>query len=230
MERDQDVNLIEYPDSDMMMIDLAQRIAGELGTCLLEHEIATFAVPGGSTPGPMYDALSAADIDWARVHVLLTDERRVPADHPRSNERLVRERLLTGRASKARFIRYVPHGEADGADDEGMSRLIDDELPISILLLGMGADMHTASLFPGSPDLAAALSPNAPNVMSVRPPGDDLEPRVTLTARVLTNAMATHLLITGEDKRKALERARDLAPEEAPVALVLAEADVHWAP
>ena len=72
------MDLIEYPDSEMMMIDLANRIAGELTTCLFEHDWASFAVPGGTTPGPMFDALSAADLDWRRVHVLLTDERLVP--------------------------------------------------------------------------------------------------------------------------------------------------------
>lgn len=220
------MELIEYPDSEMMMIDVANRIAGELNTCLLEHDWASFAVPGGTTPGPMFDALSAADIDWDRVHVLLTDERRVPPDHPRSNERLVRERLLQGRAAEARFVRLVPE------DDSDMPRLHEElrkELPISILLLGMGADMHTASLFPDSPQLAAALDDDAPPLMAVEAPGEP-EDRLTLTGPVLEGAMTTHVLITGEEKRDALERARRLRPVEAPIALVLGTATVHWAP
>ena len=221
------MQLEEYPDSDMMMIDLANRIAGELKTCLLEHEWASFAVPGGTTPGPMFDALSAADIDWSRVHVLLTDERRVPADHPRSNERLVRERLLTGRAAEAQFVRLVPEG------DDDWQRLYDTlatETPISVLLLGMGADMHTASLFPGAPELDAALATDAPPIMAVTPPDGDLEPRLSLTAPVLRGAMTTHVLITGTPKREALDRARKLKPSEAPIAAVLGDATVHWAP
>lgn len=220
------MDFVEYPDSEMMMIDLANRIAGEIETALLDRDRVSFAVPGGTTPGPMFDALSAADLDWSRVRVLLTDERRVPADHPRSNERLVRERLLTSRAAAAEFIRLVPD---DDSDWPRLFEMLEAESPLSILLLGMGADMHTASLFPGSPDLAAALDGNAPPIMGVTPPGD-LEPRLTLTAPMLTGAMATHVLITGAEKRAALERARHLKPQEAPIAAVLGNATVHWAP
>ena len=221
------MHLETYPDSEMMMIDLANRIAGELNTCLLEHPWASLAVPGGTTPGPIFDALSAADLDWSRVHVVLTDERRVPADHPRSNERLVRERLLTGRASVAQFIRLV--AEDDG-DWPAVRAKLSEELPISIQLLGMGADMHTASLFPGSPELPDALASDAPPIMALTPPGDDLEPRLSLTAPVLKGAMSTHVVITGTEKRAALEAARKLKPETAPVSIVLAHATVHWAP
>lgn len=221
------MHLETYPDSEMMMMDLANRIAGELIRCLFEQPWASLAVPGGSTPGPMFDALSAADLDWSRVHILLTDERRVPADHPRSNERLVRERLLTGRASAAEFVRLVPETEADWAN--ARARLT-EELPISILLLGMGADMHTASLFPGAPELDDALEDDAPPLMAITPPGDDLEPRLTLSAPVLKGAMTTHVLITGDEKRASVERARKLSPREAPIAAVLGSATVHWAP
>ncbi len=219
------MDLIEYPDSEMMMIDLANRVAGELGTCLLEHDWASLAVPGGTTPGPMFDALSAADLDWRRVHVLLTDERLVPPDHPRSNERLVRERLLTGRAADATFVRLVPE---DGHEIENLFEKVERECPISILLLGMGADMHTASLFPGSKELEAALAPDAPPIMKVTAPGAP-EPRLTLTAPVLRNAMTTHVLITGDEKRAALEKARALAPKDAPISVALGTAYVHWA-
>jgi 6-phosphogluconolactonase len=220
------MNLIEYPDSEMMMIDLANRIAGELGTCLIEHDWASLAVPGGTTPGPMFDALSAADLDWRRVHVLLTDERLVPPDHPRSNERLVRERLLTGRAADATFVRLVPE---NGQSPDTLFEKVERECPISILLLGMGSDMHTASLFPGSNELDAALAPKAPPIMKVTAPGAP-EPRLTLTAPVLRDAITTHVLITGDEKRAAIDKARALAPDDAPISVVLGAASVHWAP
>ncbi|MBT8459351.1 MAG: 6-phosphogluconolactonase [Boseongicola sp.] len=221
------MQLETYPDSEMMMMDLANRIAGELNTCLLEHPWASLAVPGGSTPGPMFDALSAADLDWSRVHVLLTDERRVPSDHPRSNERLIRERLLTGRASAAQFVRLVPDTDSDW---ERVQETLSKELPISILLLGMGADMHTASLFPGASELSDALASDAPPLMALTPLGGDLEPRLSLTAPVLKGAMTTHVLITGDEKRESLARAQKLSPNEAPISLVLPHATVHWAP
>lgn len=223
------MNLVEYADSEMMMINLANQIAGEIGTCLRQHDRASLAVPGGTTPGPIFDALCDADLDWPRVHVLLTDERWVPEDHARSNTRLIRQRLLVERAAEAVYVplyRDTPLPE-DALDE--LTEAILPELPISVLLLGMGADMHTASLFPGADRLDEALRKDAPPVMPMRAPGAP-EARITLTAPVLTGAMSIHVLITGADKRAAIETARKLTPEEAPIALVLRDATVHWAP
>ena len=88
------MNIKEYPDREMMMIDLANMLAGELNSCLMRHDTASFAVPGGSTPAPMFDVLAEAQIDWPRVHVMLTDERWVPEDHKRSNTGLLKRHLL----------------------------------------------------------------------------------------------------------------------------------------
>ncbi|NNF92243.1 MAG: 6-phosphogluconolactonase [Boseongicola sp.] len=223
------MNLVEYPDSEMMMIDLANQIAGEINTSLLQHDWASLAVPGGTTPGPIFDALCDADLDWSRVHVLLTDERWVPEDHERSNTRLLRQRLLVERAAEAVYVPlYRDATTPEEALDEITGAIL-PELPISILLLGMGADMHTASLFPGADRLEEALAKDAPPVMAMRAPGAP-EPRITLTAPVLTDAMTTHVLITGDEKRDAIEAARKLSPIEAPIALVLKTATVHWAP
>ena len=219
------MNLVTYPDRDMMFVDLASKIAGEIEAALFHEDTVTLAVPGGTTPGPVFDELCAADLDWSRVRILLTDERRVPADHERSNERLLRERLLTSRAAAAEFVRLVPEGEDASAEIARLTAI----LPLNVVLLGMGADMHTASLFPGSPQLAAALDRHAPPLMLVDAP-EGLEPRITLTAPVLTGAMSVHVLIAGDDKREALEKARKAKPLEAPVAAILGDADVHWAP
>ena len=98
------MEFIAYPDGEMMMIDLANSLAGELRQCLLAHEHASFAVPGGTTPGPIFDNLCSANLDWSRVHVMLTDERWVPESSERSNTRLLRQRLLTGRAAEAVYV------------------------------------------------------------------------------------------------------------------------------
>ena len=104
------MNLVEYPDRDMLMIDLAQQLAGELNECVTHHPHASFAVPGGTTPGPIFDALCAADLDWSRVHVMPTDERWVDESSDRSNARLIKSRLLTDRAAAAQFVPFFRDG------------------------------------------------------------------------------------------------------------------------
>lgn len=222
------MNIVEYADREMAAIDLANVLAGDLENCLLTHERTSLAVPGGTTPGPMFDALCAADLDWSRVHVFPTDERWVPQDDPRSNAGLIQSRLLTGRAAAATLLPlYAPAADPEDVLAEIESQLV-PELPISVLLLGMGADMHTASLFPGTAGLAAALDPDAP-ILAVLRPDAAPEMRVTLTAPVLNGALSKHLLIFGTDKRAALDRALGLPPEEAPIRAVLDGITVHWA-
>jgi 6-phosphogluconolactonase len=105
---------------------------------------------------------------------------------------------------------------------------LEGEMPISLLMLGMGEDMHTASLFPGAKGLAAALDEGAPLLCPIQPDGQDIA-RVTLPAHALQGAMEKHLVIYGAAKRKALDRALHLPPEEAPIAAVLDDLHVHWA-
>lgn len=223
------MHMHEYADREMLAIDLANKIAGEL-TAALEHEDRVLlAVPGGTSPGPVFDDLCAADLDWSRVDVMLTDERWVPEDHARSNTRLIRERLLTDRAAAARYIPMYLPGDTPEERLADLETNIVARLPISIVLLGMGLDMHTASIFPEADQLKEALDPKAPVLLAMRAPGAP-EPRITLSARVLDGAMSKHLLIFGEEKKDALERARHLPPVEAPVSAVLSDMQVHWAP
>ncbi|SLN42009.1 6-phosphogluconolactonase [Roseivivax jejudonensis] len=217
-----------YPDREMLVIALADRIAGELRGALARAERVTMAVPGGTSPGPVFDDLCDVELDWHRVDVMLTDERWVPEDHDRSNTRLLRDRLLVGKAAAARLLpMYLPCREPEERLEE-LAETIRPNLPLSIVLLGMGTDMHTASLFPGADTLRDALSRNAPILMPVRAPGAD-EPRVTLTAPVLGGALSKHVLIFGEEKRAALEGARGKSAEDAPINAILDGAQVHWA-
>lgn len=218
----------EYPDREFLFLRLADRIAGQLSQAVHRDGRASLCVPGGTTPGPVFDILSGVDLDWGRVAVFLNDERWVPGDSPRSNTRLLRERLLAGKAAAATL---VPMYAATDTPEESLGALaqgIAPHLPITVLLLGMGADMHTASLFPGADLLAQALAADAPPVMALRAEAAG-EPRITLTAPVLRGAMHIHILITGTDKRAALQRAAGLPAEQAPVRAVLDHATVHWA-
>lgn len=222
------MKLETYPDREFLMLGLANVIAGQLADFLRRERRASLCVPGGTTPGPIFDTLSGVDIDWANVAVFLNDERWVDESSPRSNTALLKARLLQGKAAAATLVPLyadtpVPEGALDGLADG-----LRPHLPISVLLLGMGADMHTASLFPGADRLAEGLANDAPILLPMRAEAAG-EPRITLTAPVLKGAMNIHILITGAEKRAALERALTLTPAEAPVRCVLDNATVHWA-
>ncbi|MEG3661434.1 6-phosphogluconolactonase [Celeribacter halophilus] len=222
------MNFIEYPDRDVMFLDLANKIAGQLRTALDTEGRASFCVPGGTTPGPVFDTLSAVSLDWERIDVLLNDERWVPESSERSNTALLKRRLLTGKAANAHLVplyRDVPTPEEGLAD---LMPAIEATLPLNVLLLGMGTDMHTASLFPGADQLELGLSDAAPTLLAMRAPGAP-EPRITLSAKALKTAISTHILITGPEKREALERAQKLDEMQAPVSAFLSQATVHWA-
>lgn len=222
------MKLIEYPDAELMMLHLAETLASELSDFLTKDGKATLAVPGGTTPGPIFDALCVADLDWDRVTITLTDERWVPETHDRSNTALLRKRLLTGRAAAATLLPLYADGQTADAALPDLIQTLDPHLPLSVCLLGMGADMHTASLFPGADNLTKALTTRAP-LVPITAPGAP-EPRLTLTAHALNQAYNRHIVITGAEKREALEQAQSLPPEQAPVAAILAGTTVHWAP
>lgn len=222
------MNIEEYPDREMLAMRVANVLASELRKCLLNHDFASFAVPGGTTPGPIFEMMSDTELDWGRVHVMLTDERWVAEDNSHSNARLAKRHLMTGRAASAQFIPYYRDGMTPEAACAEVAPTLEGELPISLLLLGMGSDMHTASLFPGANGLDAALAGDAPLLCPVSPGGGEV-PRVTLPAHALRGAMSSHLVIYGEEKRKAFERALSLPPEEAPISAVIGSGTVHWA-
>ncbi len=214
--------ILHYDDRADQAADLAEIVARELSEAVAERGHATLAVPGGSTPGAFLRALARrAEVPWHRVRVMLTDERFVPESSARSNTRLLREMLLQGPAAAATLVPLT--AEAATPEDvlEALSRGVSAALPLDSCVLGMGEDMHTASLFPGADRLEAALEPVAPVLVAMRAPGAP-EPRLTLSAPVLRAARSLHLLITGAAKTRALQAALAEGPmAEAPVRAVL---------
>ena len=214
--------IVEAADRGTLARLLAGEVAGVLEAAIRKTGRAALAVPGGTTPAGFLSALGGHALDWAAVAVTLTDERCVPAGHPRSNRRLLDQTLFAGPARAARFVAIH--------DAPALVSL----LPLDACVLGMGEDLHIASLFPGTDRLAEALSPDcATPTVRLRPPGA-LEERITLTAPALIGAGRCFVLIHGAEKRAALERARAAAgPADAPVRLVLDDpnpATVYWAP
>lgn len=224
-------DFIEYPDRAVLAVDLAELVADQLQEAIDAKGRASLAVPGGTTPERFLRALSGEDIDWGKVSVMLTDERFVDEDSPRSNTRLLRETLLQGKAAAARLVPMV--AKADAPEDvlDMLMVGLKPTLPLDVCVLGMGVDMHIASLFPGADRLDEALRDDAPVLLPMRAEGA-AEPRLTLTAPVLRGARAVHVLITGADKKAALETALIEGPvAEAPVRLVLTldDTEVHYA-
>lgn len=221
------MKLVEYSDREALIVSVANKMAGALRTVLSNSPAAGLAVAGGTTPGPIFDDLCAADLDWSRVKVMPTDERWVPEDDPRSNSGLIRSRLLVERAAQAEYVPLFAPADTPEDAAPALAEPIRPLLPLAVVLLGMGADMHTASLFPDTPGLDAALAGDAP-ILSVLRPQSQPETRISLSAHVLNGALEKHLVITGADKRAALEKAQSLPVLEAPVRAVLSGATVHW--
>ena len=186
---------------------------------------------GGRSPAPVYDALRDADLDWGRVTVSLSDDRFLPVTSPDSNERLVRERLLQGRASAATFLPLyanVPTPEAAAEIAEPLVRAL---APFDMLFLGRGEDGHIASLIPGSPVMEAGLDPAGDGFVIGIPAGVGSPPvaRISLTLPALLQARATLVLIRGQVKREIIEHGSGL-PVHALIKQAKAPLRVLWAP
>jgi len=220
------VDLARYNDREDLARALAAQVAGDLSAAIAARGVATLAVPGGTTPGPFLTALAQHEIAWDRVRVTLTDERWVPADDARSNQQLVAGILSAGPAAAAEL---VPLYVADASPEDGartQSAVLEARLlPLDVCVLGMGADMHTASLFPGADRLAEALDPACPQaLLPLHAPGA-AEARVSLTAPAIRNAGRVYLLIHSAEKWAALEAAQSAASTaEAPVRVALERA------
>ena len=222
------IDFLEYNHREDLVSKVTEILAADLISAVKDGGNAIFSVPGGSTPGPIFDKLCEFDLDWKRVSIILNDERWVPETSKRSNTKLLRERLLIKKASMATYISMYSDVLTPEVGIPKLQERIERNLPISVLLFGMGADMHTASLFPGGDNLEKALSSNAPTLLPMRAEGA-LEVRVTLTAQVLNRSRMKHLVIFGKEKRTALEKAIDLPNRLAPISAILPGASVHWA-
>ncbi len=219
--------------------ELAKALANEVGSRLYDgiaaHGSANLVVSGGSTPLRFFAELSEYDLDWAKVQVVLADERWVRSDHERSNAALVKQNLLRNHARNALFAPlYSERLTAESAAQELASALSEMDRPFDAVILGMGGDGHTASLFPDAPELGLALGDSA-DAAIVLTPASQPERRVSLTPQVLTNTEFLVLHIEGAEKRRVFERAlQDGKEAELPVRAILRndnqQAQVYWCP
>lgn len=226
------LDMRSFPDPDTLASTLAEKVADGLKAAIAERGRATLAVSGGTTPARFFACLSIIELDWSHVTVTLADERFVPPSSSRSNERLVRDNLLIGAAAAASFVPLYSQAQSvEDAADRASDAIAAIGLPVDVLVLGMGTDGHTASLFPDATDADKLLSATpGPAILPVHAPSAG-EPRLTLSLDTLSKARATYLHIEGTEKRAILERAGD---EKLPVAAVLEAAKTpvvtYWAP
>jgi len=224
----------DYKTREEASIAAAQHITKLLSARLNGQGEASLVVSGGTTPGQCYAELSEAALDWENVHVLLSDERWVPADDEASNERFVRQALLQNFAADASFVSYYQEDESIEDRCREIDALIKTlPIPFACSLVGVGEDGHFASLFPDAPDLAAALDRDSTTLCLPVATSASPHPRVSLTLAALSRSDEIVLLFFGDAKRKVYETAKT-SGNTYPVAHLIkqkrAPVRVFWAP
>lgn len=185
---------------------LAQQIAVDLQAAIDTHGNAILVVSGGNTPKRLFAALSRQVLDWSRVVVLVADERWVSWSSPLRNERMVSHRLLRNRARNAQLLSLVTRDKDPQAALRPVSQAIASlARPADALVLGMGGDGHTASLFPDDPNIDALLACDD-CVANAAPPSQPTV-RITTTPNWFNAAGQRYLHIEGAAKRQVFEHA-----------------------
>jgi 6-phosphogluconolactonase len=231
-----DPSLMKFADGNALSRTLSGQLATNLRDAIAARGLASLVVSGGKSPIKLFELLRAESLDWSRVCIALADERWVDTTDPDSNEKLVRDVLLKEAAAAARFI-----GLKNGAPTPDLGAVSAWETfarvprPFDAVVLGMGDDGHTASLFPRSPNLASALNPAAvAGCVGMRSPVAP-HPRLSLNLSALLDSRRIVVLITGAQKWSTYCAARAAGPaEEMPIRCLLRQqhtpVEVMWAP
>ena len=220
-----------FPDRESLDEALAAYVVSRLQQGITERGTAHLVVSGGSTPINLFSILADADVEWGRVVVLLADERWVQVDHEDSNERLVRHTLLTGKAKSAQFLSLLPSPDDEITNISGLTSLLRSLPRFDVVLLGMGEDAHTASLFPCSTALREGLTTEQ-GALITRPRNAPHQ-RVSMSKRRLQATEHGVIHIVGERKKTVLEMASKSKDETRyPISAFLGPAgfDCWWAP
>jgi 6-phosphogluconolactonase len=226
--------LIQFENSSALDTALVSKVTELLISAIKERGAASLAVSGGRTPVAFFHLLSHQVLDWSKVVVTLADERWVDANHSDSNEKLVRENLLINEAQTAKFI-PLKNSAMDAVKGEIQTeRAIESIGQFTLVILGMGDDGHTASLFPGAETLALGLDMNSGRTaIAVTPPAAPHQ-RMSLTLPCLLNSQQIIIHISGAVKQNVLQAAQagnDIT--ELPIRAILnqqvAPLSIFWA-
>lgn len=217
---------------------LAKTIAEQLSVGIESKGSSSLWCSGGSTPTALYQTLAKSEqVDWKNVLISLVDERWVPPTDEASNERLLKQHLLTGAVEQANFI---PFFQVTPSPEDNQA-ILEAELkgavngPLDVVVLGMGNDGHTASLFPCAKDIHQAVAKDNSNYTAVTHPEMAPHPRLTLTLNRLLASRNIYLLLFGEDKLKTLNKAEQQGDELLmPIRYFLRNTSpalqIYWAP
>lgn len=217
-----------FTDQNLLAAALAVEIGARLTDAVAARGRAVLAVSGGQSPKLMFEHLSRIELPWSSVVVTLVDERWIDEDHADSNAKLVRENLLVGTAATARLLSL----KNDAATPEAGRNVCESALrslplPFDVVVLGMGNDGHTASLFPGAEELGAALDPGSDKLCAPMHPPNAPQTRMTLTLHGLLNSRILLLQLSGAAKIAAYRAALRPGPvEQMPIRAILRQRQV----
>lgn len=225
-----------FPDREALAAALAGEIKVDLEEAIAARGATSLVLSGGKTPARLFAQLRDEKVDWTRTWVTLADERWVETTSEDSNERLVREGLLVGPAAAAHFVGLKNPAATPEAGADWVTRALTRvPHPFDVVVLGMGQDGHTASLFPGSLALARGLDPAAPPACIAVNALVAPHARVSLNLAALLDSRRIVLHIEGDAKWAVYQRALTPgAPAELPIRAILQQkevpVDVYWSP
>lgn len=229
------VREIRHRNRDTLARHVAESLAEQLQSSLQQRSHASLIVPGGSTPVPVFRLLREQTLPWSRVRISLSDERWVSPVDDDSNENLVCRELLQGQAAAARLIGLKSaHDTPWQAIEDCAQRLAQLPRPFDAVLLGMGDDGHTASLFPGNDALVSGLDHEHGDDCIASHPDGIPQPRLSLGLHALLDSRLLTLCFFGEGRWQVYQEALTADPTQMPVAAILRQTrtpvSVHWAP
>ena len=219
--------------AEILDIDLSQRIGQLLTQSITENGCASIAVSGGRTPIGLFEELSKLNLDWSKVELALVDERWVDAKNEDSNELLVRRHLIKNKATQ---IKFFPIKNTANSAKEGQllyeQALQKVKLPFDVIVLGMGDDGHTASLFPCCKELSQAMDPDNQQKCIVTKPKNAPYERISLTFSTISKAKNLFLHLRGSSKLRTFELAMTLKDSnKMPIyAFTEQSLEIYWCP
>jgi len=220
-------------DSESLALDLSQNISEVLVETIKKRGRASIAVSGGSTPIPLFEALSRLNLDWGKVDLTLVDDRWVESDNKDSNELLVRTHLIKNKAVKVNFVPLKNNSSnAKKGQMSSEKALKSFTLPFDVVVLGMGTDGHTASLFPCSEEIKLAMDLNNDDCLVATTPTSAPYERLSLTAKAIIDAKNVFLHLNGSSKLHTLESAMEQKDSsKMPIYTFLENGlSIYWSP